>query len=195
MSTPPAQPPANGFFRSLIRWFDADYIPEGAEALRQTPKQVDWPRSIPFVVLHLACFGVIWVGVLPDSAGGWMSPDLKVYLTTITISDTVDWLKPGMTAKVEVLVDRLPDVVYVPVQAVTPQDGHQVCHVIRGGSSEPRTVEIGQFNDEFVEIKQGLKAGEKVLLRPPDASTRGGDEKTKPATPAAKAAAPMAKPQ
>ncbi len=135
------------------------------------------------------------VGVLPDSAGNWMNPDLKVYLTTITISDTVDWLKPGMTAKVEVLVDRLPDVVYVPVQAVTPQDGHQVCHVIRGGSSEPRTVEIGQFNDEFVEIKQGLKAGEKVLLRPPDASARGGDEKPKPTAPAAKAAAPMAKPQ
>ena len=65
MPTPPVQPPANGLFRSLIRWFDADYIPEGAEALRQTPKQVDWPRSIPFVVLHLACFGVIWVGASP----------------------------------------------------------------------------------------------------------------------------------
>jgi HlyD family secretion protein len=107
----------------------------------------------------------------------------------------VDWLKPGMTAKVEVLVDRLPDVVYVPVQAVTPQDGHQVCHVIRGGSSEPRTVEIGQFNDEFVEIKSGLKAGEKVLLRPPDAATRGGEEKPKTAAPPAKAAAAMKKPE
>lgn len=135
------------------------------------------------------------VGVLPDSQNRWMSPDLKVYLTTISIEGTKDWLKPGMTAKVEVLVDRLPDVVYVPVQAVTPLDGHQVCHVIRGGGTEPRTVEIGQYNDEFIEIKSGLKVGEKVLLRPPDASTRGGEEKSKPAVPASKAAAAMTKPE
>lgn len=129
------------------------------------------------------------VGVLPDSQNRWMSPDLKVYLTTISIEGTKDWLKPGMTAKVEILVDRLPDVIHVPVQAVTPLDGQQVCHVIRGGGTEPRSVEIGQYNDEFIEIKSGLKVGEKVLLRPPDASARGGDEKPKPAVPAAKSAA------
>lgn len=65
MSTPSPQPPANGLFRSLIRWFDADHIPEGAESFRQTPKQVDWARSIPFLVLHLLCFAVIWVGASP----------------------------------------------------------------------------------------------------------------------------------
>jgi len=29
MPAEPVQPPANGLSRSLIRWFDADYIPEG----------------------------------------------------------------------------------------------------------------------------------------------------------------------
>ncbi len=65
MSTPLNERPANGFFRSLIRWFDADHIPEGVEALQNTPKKVDWARSIPFIVLHLACFAVIWVGASP----------------------------------------------------------------------------------------------------------------------------------
>jgi len=65
MPSPSDQPVKSGLFRSLIRWFDSDYLPEGAEALRATPKQVDWPRCIPFVILHLGCLGVIWVGASP----------------------------------------------------------------------------------------------------------------------------------
>ena len=106
------------------------------------------------------------VGVLPDSQNRWMNPDMKVYLTTITIHGTNDWLKPGMSAKVEILVNCLANVVYVPVQAVSPLEGKQVCYVATAGKPECRTVEIGEFNDEFIEIKSGLKEGERVLLRP-----------------------------
>jgi RND family efflux transporter MFP subunit len=108
------------------------------------------------------------VGVLPDSQNRWMNPDMKVYLTTITIDGTHDWLKPGMSAKVEVLVNELPDVVYVPVQAVNPEDGEHVCYLASAGSPKRRVVEVGEFNDEFIEVKKGLKEGDKVLLRAPE---------------------------
>jgi len=108
---------------------------------------------------------VTQVGVLPDSQNMWMNPDLKVYLTTVTIQGTNDWLKPGMSAKVEIFVSRLPEVVYVPVQAVSPADGKQVCYLSNGHKPEQRVVEVGEFNDEFIEIKNGLKEGDKVLLR------------------------------
>jgi len=107
------------------------------------------------------------VGVLPDSENRWMNPDMKVYLTTITVDGLHDWLKPGMSAKIEIMVDRLDDVVYVPIQAITPIEGKRVCYVLNG-KPEPREVEVGQFNDEFIEIKKGMKEGEKVLLRPPE---------------------------
>ncbi len=48
-----------------MQWIDSDYCPDGAEKMRQEPDQVDWIRVMPFVVLHLACFGVIWVGWSP----------------------------------------------------------------------------------------------------------------------------------
>ncbi|MES2568775.1 MAG: HlyD family secretion protein, partial [Verrucomicrobiota bacterium] len=35
------------------------------------------------------------VGVIPDSQNRYLSPDLKVYLTTLTIKGTQDWVKPG----------------------------------------------------------------------------------------------------
>lgn len=113
------------------------------------------------------------VGVLPDSQNMWMNPDMKVYLTTITLSGTNEWLKPGMNAKVEIMVNRLEDVVHVPLQAVTPAEGKHVCYVAGAGKPERRVVEPGEFNDEFIEIKNGLKEGERVVLR----STESAPEK------------------
>jgi len=108
------------------------------------------------------------VGVLPDSQNRWMNPDLKVYLTTIAIDSTHDWVKPGMSAKAEILVNHLEDVVYIPVQAVSPGNGKQICYVASGFGSERREIEIGEFNDEFIEVKGGLQEGERVLLRQPE---------------------------
>jgi stearoyl-CoA desaturase (delta-9 desaturase) len=45
---------------SLLRWFDSDAsIDQISDA---DIKKVDWFRIIPFVILHLMCLGVIWVG-------------------------------------------------------------------------------------------------------------------------------------
>ncbi len=118
------------------------------------------------------------VGVLPDSQNRWMNPDLKVYLTTVSIDGTSDWLKPGMSTKVEILVAELNDVVYVPLQSVVPENGQYVCYLARSGAPERRAVEIGQFNNEFIEIKLGLAENDIVLLNPPKSLVplAGGDE-------------------
>jgi stearoyl-CoA desaturase (delta-9 desaturase) len=47
---------------ALIQWFDADYAPGGAEAVRNQPDKVDWVRCIPFIILHLGCLGALWTG-------------------------------------------------------------------------------------------------------------------------------------
>ena len=112
---------------------------------------------------------VMKVGVLPDSQNRWMNPDLKVYLTTIRIDGTHDWIKPGMTAKVEIMVKRLPDVVYVPLQAVVPEEGKQFCYLMAGGKQQRTLVEAGDFTDEFIEVKSGIKEGDRVCLRAPEA--------------------------
>ncbi len=47
---------------AVVQWFDADYAPGGAAAMRAEPDKVDWVRCIPFIVLHLGCLGVLWTG-------------------------------------------------------------------------------------------------------------------------------------
>ncbi len=111
---------------------------------------------------------VVQVGILPDSENRWMNPDVKVYQVKLRIEGKRDWVKPGMSAQVEILVKELPDVIYVPIQAVAPADGEKICYVVGGlGASEPRVVEVGDFNNEFIEIKSGLAEGDTVLLRAP----------------------------
>ena len=141
------------------------------------------------------------VGVLPDSQNRWMNPDLKVYLTTLTIDSTCDWMKPGMSAKVEILVNKIEDCVYVPVQAVSAEGEKQICYVARGMGPERREVQTGDFNDEFIQVKGGLKEGERVLLKPPGGvepeqapkAATPADGKEKPAAPAAPAATAQAR--
>ena len=44
---------------SLRGWFDTG----SAAAAADSDDRIDWLRALPFIALHLACFGVIWVGV------------------------------------------------------------------------------------------------------------------------------------
>ena len=110
------------------------------------------------------------VAVVADSANAFLNPDLKVYPTTITIDGTHDWLRPGMSAEVEILVERLTDVVYVPIQAVTYFDDKRVVYIANGRRAQRREVEIGSFSNSFIVITSGLRAGDEVLLLPPQQS-------------------------
>lgn len=117
---------------------------------------------------------VFRVAVLPDSGQRWMNPDLKIYRTMVTIEGVHEGLKPGMSAEVEILVKELADVVYVPIQAVTTNKGDRVVYVVNGkGNPERRKVETGEMNEQFIEIRKGLKEGERVLLRAPQTEEPG----------------------
>lgn len=69
MNDPGRRPPSTTPPAWLIRWFDADYAPEGVEAMRNAPDRVDWARCIPFLVLHAGCLGVIFTGASPFLVG------------------------------------------------------------------------------------------------------------------------------
>lgn len=119
------------------------------------------------------------VAVLADSANMFMNPDLKVYPTVVRIDGVHDWLRPGMSAEVVILIETLEDVVYIPIQAVTYFGDAQVCFVVNNGRVERRIITTGSFTQEFVEVRSGLDEGEEVLLLAPGAGEQDdlfGDE-------------------
>ncbi|WP_395717482.1 efflux RND transporter periplasmic adaptor subunit [Prosthecobacter sp.] len=123
------------------------------------------------------------LAVLPDSTSSRYTPNLKVYPCTIHINGYHPWMKPGMNAKVEIIVDQLADVLYVPVQSVEVEQDQHFCYINNGGALERRAISTGLFNDEFIEVRDGLKGGEPVALTLPKKSEIeiNGGGKAKPA--------------
>ncbi|MGH1539561.1 MAG: acyl-CoA desaturase [Arenicella sp.] len=50
--------------KTIISWFDSS-ITRADSDIESNEKSVDWLRILPFLVLHLVCFAVIWVGWSP----------------------------------------------------------------------------------------------------------------------------------
>jgi HlyD family secretion protein len=107
------------------------------------------------------------VAPLPDSQSRWGNPNLKVYNTDIYLDQAIPNVKPGVSAKAEIVVTNISNALSVPIQCVTTLKGKQVAYVQRSGQAEPRPVETGMFNTKFVEIVKGLNPGDRVLLSPP----------------------------
>ncbi len=109
---------------------------------------------------------VVDVAPLPDPSNSFSS-DIKVYTTHIRIDNPVASLRPGMTAQVDIHVNQLDNVLTVPVRAVLLYDGQDHVAVKKpGGGFEWRVVTLGISNDQQVEVKEGIRDGEIVILNP-----------------------------
>jgi RND family efflux transporter MFP subunit len=138
------------------------------------------------------------VATLADSRSPWSESSVKEYVTIIKIVNLPPdaGLKPGMTAETTVKIQTIPNVLIVPVQAVSEHKGKHFAYVSRGRTVEKREVMLGESNDKYVVVASGLEEDEHVVL---DARARlaeetkkeeavAGDEKTPPAaTPTAPA--------
>jgi multidrug efflux pump subunit AcrA (membrane-fusion protein) len=91
---------------------------------------------------------------------------VKEYETVIVLDDLpLDaGLKPGFTGEVKILLNQLPDVLVVPVQAVGQREAQHYCYVVDGKKVERREITVGENNAKFVEVKSGLEEGEQVAL-------------------------------
>lgn len=106
------------------------------------------------------------VATLADARGFWDQRGVKEYETLVRLTDVPEdaGLKPGMTAEVKILVNRLSDVLVVPVQAVAEHSGSHVIFVINDDKLERRSVVVGENNDQFIQITDGLTSGDRVAL-------------------------------
>lgn len=101
----------------------------------------------------------------PESSG-WRGSNVKEYAAFVKIEDSPPGMRPGMTADVSILVEELPDMLQVPVQAVIEQNGRHYCLMKGAQGLEAREVLLGSTNDKVLVVEDGLNEGEHVLLNP-----------------------------
>jgi len=104
------------------------------------------------------------VALLPETQSRWLNPNLKVYATEISIEGANGVLKPGMSAQVRIVTDLLKDIRMVPIQAVTRRGDKSYCFVMESSGPQLREIVIGEYNDRFMQVKDGLQAGQQVVL-------------------------------
>lgn len=109
---------------------------------------------------------VISVASMPEPSRDG-NPNYRIYKAEVLVKDELPDIKPGITAKVDVLIAELQNVIKVPLQAVVGVGDRQVCFLQQNGKLNAVPVEIGLFDNDFVQITKGLESGDLVSLAPP----------------------------
>lgn len=78
-------------------------------------------------------------------------------------------MRPGLLADVEIIVERIPNALNVPMQAVFEREGKTVVYVKNGNAFEPRVIQPMKRSESTMVITSGVKAGEVVALSDPTA--------------------------
>ena len=82
----------------------------------------------------------------------------------VELANTKGLLKPAMFANVELAASHGGKVLTVPVSAVIDSGTRQVVLVeLTEGHFEPRTVKLGSSSENYVEVLDGVAAGEQVV--------------------------------
>ena len=73
-------------------------------------------------------------------------------------------VQAGVSATVGSGTDQLRCVIYGPIQSVVASKGKHYVYVVKRGRKELREVDIGKYNTQSIEITDGLKEDEELML-------------------------------
>jgi membrane fusion protein, copper/silver efflux system len=94
-----------------------------------------------------------------------MKPETRTVPVRVELANPGQLLKPAMFTEVEVQVGGRAPVLAVPDSAVIDSGTRRIVLVqLQAGRFEPREVKTGTRSDNYVEIQDGLKEGEQVVI-------------------------------
>jgi membrane fusion protein (multidrug efflux system) len=86
------------------------------------------------------------------------------FKVTLEVNDPKGDLKPGMFARVGIVFERRADALTIPRLALLDTDGSSNVFVVTAGKAEQRAIKTGLSNAGRVEIVEGLKGTEQVVV-------------------------------
>ncbi len=115
---------------------------------------------------HVLDGHVKWVATAAEAAD-WFASDVKLYRVIISIDTPLKGLRPGMSAEANIVAEQTSGpILQVPLQAVLAAGKKHFCIVLGDKEVHVRAVETGLSNDTMVQIRSGVKEGERVVLSP-----------------------------
>lgn len=87
----------------------------------------------------------------------------KTYPIKVLVENTDKDLKGGMFATIEIVVDSHENSIAVPKNALINEEGKNYIFIEDDGKAVKRLVKLGYSDDDYFEILEGVKKGEKLI--------------------------------
>jgi HlyD family secretion protein len=84
-------------------------------------------------------------------------------------------LRPGLLSDIEIIVEKIPNAIHIPAQALFEKEGKLVVFVKTRKGFEQRPIKLARRSESTLVIAEGLKPGEIVAMSDP--TIRPGDRK------------------
>lgn len=79
-------------------------------------------------------------------------------------------LRPGLLADVEIIIEKIPNALHVPAQAVFEKGGKPTVFIMqKNGKFEPREVQLVKRSETMMVLSGGVKPGEVIAMADPTA--------------------------
>ena len=95
-----------------------------------------------------------------------MFSEVKYFIAMVRVDTVPRGLRPGMTAEVEIRTVNRPNALVIPADAMTVENGQEVCYVAVDDRLERREIKVGQAMRDLLEVTEGVDEGDAVVLDP-----------------------------
>jgi membrane fusion protein (multidrug efflux system) len=102
-----------------------------------------------------------------------VDPTTHTFRAEVAVANDDGLLRPGMFVEVTLVVEQREEVPVVPREAVTERGGRRVVFVLDGQRVAQREVILGLGDDDVVEVRQGVSAGDRIVVRGLETLTDG----------------------
>lgn len=93
-----------------------------------------------------------------------VDPDTRTAEVEIRVANPGYKLKPGMYARVEILIERRKNALLVPKEALLPGQDSPTIYIHKDGLAHLRNIEVGVEERGLVEVLSNLEPGEEVVI-------------------------------
>ena len=117
---------------------------------------------------------VKYVGSIAKQIDGSQGKESVVEIK-VDIENNDEFLKPGYSAKLDILTEKKDDVLIVPYEAIfTQKNGDKIIFIVEDGKVKEYKINTGIESDFSLEIIGDVKAGDQVILNPTE-EVKDGD--------------------
>lgn len=98
------------------------------------------------------------------SISPYIDPETKTCKVVIRIDNPTNELKPGMFVNVLIETNNIEDIILIPKEALLVRDKRNLVFVVENNLAKWHYVDIGEQNDKFIEVKNGVVPGDEVIV-------------------------------